>query len=71
MPFHTHDGWHWDRDAEGNVVVTTPGGERHLMSPHEWASVVASMSAGGEVDGRWYPALEFHESAGAVAVIKR
>lgn len=30
------------------------------FTPEEWASIVASVSRGGESDGRYYKALEFH-----------
>lgn len=65
MSFHTFDNWRWDRNHDGSVTVQAPSGETHIMPASTWASVVASMSKGGEVDGRYYAALDFHGSRDA------
>lgn len=71
MSFHTHDGWRWKRLSDGSVAVYPPHwqpGDEHVITADGWASVVASMSAGGEVDGRFYVAQAFHASTGPVKV---
>lgn len=62
MAFHTHDGWEFERTADGGVVITGPAGSgiRHELMASEWASVVASVSALGESGGRYYVALGLH-----------
>lgn len=32
----------------------------HTLDDGHWGSVVASVSAKGEQDGRWYKAMDFH-----------
>lgn len=62
--FHTHDGWYWNRTADGSVriVVQPPGGGsyEHVLTASEWASVVSHVSARGETGETWKAALEFH-----------
>lgn len=71
LGFHSHDGWHWKRLASGEVQVVVVGGDatpglpagnyvEMVISPATWASIVASVSASGETDGRFYRAQEFH-----------
>ena len=46
--FHTKDGWFWERLDDGSVRVTlrdVETGEKHELTPGEWASVVAHVSA--------------------------
>ncbi len=72
MSFHSHSKWHWERLPDGGVRVTHPeidplSNERvteHRLTANEWASIVASVSAGGEVAGRFYTALAFHSDKG-------
>lgn len=60
--FHTHNGWSWQRKPDGSVLVTVGGGHhQHLMTPEEWASVVATLSAAGETAERYQDALKFHQ----------
>jgi hypothetical protein len=72
--FHSHDGWFWTRLDDGSVVVTAPGAteggpmQAHTMSPGEWASVIASMSKGGEMDLRFFAAEAFHASIGEIEI---
>ena len=81
--FHWSDGWFFSRQPDGSVTmehrVYEDGlnelGERMYhydvkvnIPPNEWASIIASVSAGGEVDGRWQSAVEFHNSQGQIAI---
>jgi hypothetical protein len=64
--FHTTDGKEPRPRVEGsrdtNVFV-------HLTIPADnWASIIASVSAGDEVDGRFYAARDFHASIGPLTV---
>lgn len=66
--FHLKEGWFFERLPNGSVMVTkrtdagleSPIVTRMIVPPEEWASVVASVSAGGEFNGRWQAALDFH-----------
>lgn len=66
--FHLKEGWFFERLSDGSVMVTkrkdagseSPIITRMIVPPNEWASVVASVSAGGELNGRWKSALDFH-----------
>lgn len=60
MSYHSHSDWHWKRLPDGGVRVTTGGGEEHTLTAEAWASIVASVSKGGEENGRFYDALAFH-----------
>lgn len=40
-----------------------------VLPEASWASVVASVSRGDELDGRYYTALAFHQSTGAVDLV--
>lgn len=74
--FHYKDGLFFDRLPNGSVnIVQTKNGEEPICNAREsnivyaeivdangWASVVASVSALGEGDGRYYEALDFHMS---------
>ncbi len=67
--FHTHSGWQFLRGDCGSVAVITPDGDEHVVDAGVWCSVVASVSAGGEGDLRWYAAKAFHESRGQQAFV--
>ena len=41
----------------------------HEIDASSWASIVSSVSAGGEVDYRFYAAQAFHESKGYVTIL--
>ena len=66
--FHLKEGWYFERLSDGSVMVTkrkdagleSPIVTRIVVPPEEWASVVASVSAGGEGNGGWKQALDFH-----------
>jgi hypothetical protein len=81
--FHAQNGWFFSRNPDGSVVIehrvygteknevgelmyTVDAKERIL--PDAWASVISSVSAGGEVDYRFYAAREFHNSTGRIEV---
>lgn len=67
MSFHSHDNW--ERRADGSAVVCPPDGRAtRILHPSAWASVIASMSAGGETDERFYAAEAFHASRGPIRV---
>lgn len=65
--FH-QDGWFFNRNEDGSVSIfknpnSAPDSTSVPMitiTPHVWASIVSSVSANGEHDGRYYEALEFH-----------
>ena len=67
--FHAKDGWFFSRLAYGKVVIekrenakeTSPIVSYAVFTAEEWASIVASVSSGGEMDGRWKNALDFHQ----------
>ena len=67
--FHTHSDWQFLRGPEGSVAVITPEGDEHVIDSRVWCSIVASMSAGGESDLRWYAAKALHDSTGPQRVI--
>lgn len=75
--FHSHDGWFWERTRDGGVRIVkcddaragSPTIAEHLLTADEWASIVSTVSAGDEVDGRFYAAKAFHESKGPVKVV--
>ena len=64
--FHYRDGFYFERTADASVRITqggdfaTDGTEILTIDRDSWASIVASVSAGGEQDGRFYDALRFH-----------
>lgn len=64
--FHWQDSIFFERTEDGSVRVTrggdfnTDGDEIFAIERNSWASIVASVSAGGEQDGRFYEALRFH-----------
>lgn len=67
--FHWRDGWYFKRMQDGSVRVMRLAkmvdGEEYIQTnltipPNEWASIVCSVSAGGEGDGRWDAAQDFH-----------
>jgi len=66
--FHCKDGWFFERYPKGGVAIIkresaneqSPIVASIICTPEEWASVVASVSARGEGNRRWYVALDFH-----------
>ena len=83
MTFHWSDGWFFSRQPDGSVTMEhrvyendrNELGERMYhydvkvnIPADEWCSIIASVSAGGEVDYRWYAARDFHNSKGQIAI---
>lgn len=82
--FHLKDGWNFGRQDNGAVVIEHRNYQidaetgkytslytvdtRLVVDADGWASIISSVSAGGEVDGRFFSALEFHNSNGRVEV---
>ena len=66
--FHAKNGWFFKRLENGNVIVEKHQSadeisglrEAQVFTPHEWASIVAAVSEGGESDRRWFDAFDFH-----------
>lgn len=77
--FHVQDGLYFGRLPNGDVRIVKTGDNIDpgfhaqkildvIIPGNIWASVIASMSAGGEENERWYPAVDFHNSTGKVKV---
>ena len=62
--FHSHDGWYFQREQDGSVVVDSPN-DTVRFDPDSWASIVAFVSGAGESGETWQRAREFHH-AGSV-----
>ncbi|MEQ1891067.1 MAG: hypothetical protein ABL998_00875 [Planctomycetota bacterium] len=67
MSYHSHSNWHWERLPDGGVRIVKIGStlkdvtlDEHIVTAETWASIVASVSKGGEENGRFYDALAFH-----------
>lgn len=67
--FHWQDGLYFKRNEDHSVTITqmksNNGDEKEVVfsttiPENGWASIIASVSAKGEVDGRFYKALEWH-----------
>lgn len=70
---HAKDGFYFQRLDDGSVQVQHQkhylGMKEYQVECHEvasfdpgtWASIVSSVSARGESDGRFYDALSFHQ----------
>lgn len=81
--FHVHNNLFFEKLPGGNVKVikypddTTWSNDlpsfprlfELLIDTSAWASIISSMSAGGEENGRYYSALDFHYSVGPVAIV--
>ena len=75
--FHWRNGLSFGRMPDGSVLIskTELSGEseietfRAIIDPNGWASIIASVSKGGEDDGRFYEAMRFHESKGVIKVL--
>ena len=57
--FHYREGIFFARMKDGGVRVDAPHAS-FIVDPHSWASVVASMSAGGEDAKSYEQARDFH-----------
>lgn len=80
--FHVDDGLCFERIKDGGVRVVkyesgdgcshgdpdTPMVFGQVIDADGWASIVSSMSKGGEIDNRFYSAKAFHESEGEVEI---
>lgn len=69
--FHQRNGLFFRRNADNSVtirkMVSDSNTETEVLFEQtipdtEWASVIASVSEGGEMDGRYYKALEWHNA---------
>lgn len=56
--YHFKNGYYFERLPQGNVKITTPGGDSIEASANEWASIVAAMSADGETARTYNDALD-------------
>lgn len=60
--FHARDGWHFRRGEGGTVTVWAgEDGPEQVFEPAVWASIVASVSVGGETTAGYRHALAFHQ----------
>lgn len=65
--FHARDNWFFRREDDGSVHITAPdsmGPGAHqvvTLDADTWASVVASVSAGGETSETFHAARRFHD----------
>lgn len=75
--FHFRDGLSFGRLPDGSVLIskTEPTGDvdietfRVTIDPNGWASIIASVSKGGESNGRFFEANRFHQSEGEVKLL--
>ncbi len=70
--FHCREGWYFKRQDDGSVRIFHVDGHAEglgfppetdadfLIDADSWASVVASVSKGGETGDRWQAILVFH-----------
>jgi hypothetical protein len=58
--FHYRDGLCFFRQEDGSVRVEEMGVLVGVIDPYSWASVVASMSAGGEDAASYEAARDYH-----------
>mgnify|MGYP001595634220 CR=1 FL=1 len=79
--FHAHDGWFFERLPGGSVRIVkraAPRDDAEVIAEGvfqmngqnaEWASIIASVSRGGEDDLRFFSAVKFHDSDGMVDIV--
>lgn len=66
--FHARDGWYFRREDDGSVRILAPdslGPGAHqvvTLDADTWASVVASVSSGGETSESFQAARRFHDA---------
>lgn len=60
MAFHAHSGWYFEREGDGKVAVTHPGGTVEF-DKGTWASIVASVSKNGEDGDTFHAAERLHD----------
>jgi hypothetical protein len=61
--FHAHDGWYFTRLDDGHVKISAAvsrSTEVIRLDPETWASIVASVSEGGDTAERWQWVRRFH-----------
>ena len=68
--FHWRDDWFFKRQSDGSVAVmhkqSMHNSQDYYLSPslliprNEWASIVCSVSSGGETSERWDAVQDFH-----------
>lgn len=62
--FHWRDGWYFSRLPDGAVRMQNRNSDGRILEAlipaPEWASIVCSVSIGGEGNGRWIEAQKFH-----------
>ncbi len=58
--FHVKNGLCFIRESDGSVRVTLTGVEVMTIDAYSWASVIASMSDGGEDAASYEQARNFH-----------
>lgn len=72
--FHARDGWYFRRENDGSVRILAPdslGPGAHqvvTLDADTWASVVASVSGGGETSESFQAARRFHDGIAANGV---
>lgn len=65
--FHARDNWYFRREDDGSVRILAPdslGPGAHqvvTLDADTWASVVASVSSGGETAETFHAAQRFHD----------
>lgn len=77
MSFHWRDGLTFERMPDGavKIIKRERSGDVEIptfevvIDPDSWASIVASVSMGGEVNGRFHESRRFHESTGLVKLL--
>lgn len=64
--FHTHDGWYFQRQGDGCVLVThvtgLDGEDEVTLDPDTWASVVAFVCAEGDNASTFSKAQTLHNN---------
>jgi hypothetical protein len=71
--YHLRDGWHFTRLPDGRVYIqvippddNAPGPlARANITPDEWASIVAAVSATGETGASYAAARRLHQGQDA------
>lgn len=72
--FHVSDGLYFDRLADGSVRICKKCGNVNVfdqnIDSNAWASIISSVSKGGEADLRYFAAKDFHNSEGQIKLEK-
>lgn len=82
--FHWQKNIFFGRRADGSVRIlafrSPPADFPDVEGEHDaafdetipvdqWASIIASVSAGSEIDNRFYAAKDFHKSVGPIQIV--